>query len=182
MAAVGDPISMLLYPGAWFPMTGLYTDRFTAAIDVRVPAVHRGGSGTTTKKTMPDGRTDFSFTWSKPGFPGTIVAGKFMAAVGGLGVQQHPRVRDRQAQGERGGVCSAGGARVEYLTSVFGQPESGRINIVELPEDAVGGGAAWAPEMVAIAGNRFNMATNPQRLLANMLAHHGGGRRFRRRR
>ena len=38
MAAVGDPISMLLYPGAWFPMTGLYTDRFTAAIDVRVPA------------------------------------------------------------------------------------------------------------------------------------------------
>ncbi len=176
MAAVGDPISMLLYPGAWFPMTGLYTDRFTAAIDVRVPAGYTAvGSGTTTKKTMPDGRTDFSFTWSKPGFPGTIVAGKFMAAVGGSGYSNiHVYVTDKR-KANAAEFAALAGREFEYLTSVFGQPESGRINIVELPEDAVGGGAAWAPEMVAIAGNRFNMATNPQRLLANMLAHQWWG-------
>ena len=176
MAAVGDPISMLLYPGAWFPMTGLYTDRFTAAIDVRVPAGYTAvGSGTTTKKTMPDGRTDFSVTWSKPGFPGTIVAGKFMAAVGGSGYSNiHVYVTDKR-KANAAEFAALAGREFEYLTSVFGQPESGRINIVELPEDAVGGGAAWAPEMVAIAGNRFNMATNPQRLLANMLAHQWWG-------
>jgi aminopeptidase N len=167
---------MLLYPGAWFPMTGLYTDRFTAAIDVRVPAGYTAvGSGTTTKKTMPDGRTDFSFTWSKPGFPGTIVAGKFMAAVGGSGYSNiHVYVTDKR-KANAAEFAALAGREFEYLTSVFGQPESGRINIVELPADAVGGGAAWAPEMVAIAGNRFNMATNPQRLLANMLAHQWWG-------
>ena len=176
MAAVGDPISMLLYPGAWFPMTGLYTDRFTAAIDVRVPAGYTAvGSGTPTKKTMPDGRTDFSFTWSKPGFPGSIVAGKFMPAVGGSGYSNiHVYVTDKR-KANAAEFAALAGREFEYLTSVFGQPESGRINIVELPEDAVGGGAAWAPEMVAIAGNRLNMATNPQRLLANMLAHQWWG-------
>ena len=176
MAAVGDPISMLLYPGAWFPMTGLYTDRFTAAIDVRVPAGYTAvGSGTPTKKTMPDGRTDFSFTWSKPGFPGSIVAGKFLPAVGGSGYSNiHVYVTDKR-KANAAEFAALAGREFEYLTSVFGQPESGRINIVELPEDAVGGGAAWAPEMVAIAGNRLNMATNPQRLLANMLAHQWWG-------
>jgi predicted negative regulator of RcsB-dependent stress response len=176
MAAVGDPISMLLYPGAWFPMTGLYTDRFTAAIDVRVPAGYTAvGSGTPTKKTMPDGRTDFSFTWSKPGFPGTIVAGKFLPAVGGSGYSNiHVYVTDKR-KANAAEFAALAGREFEYLTSVFGQPESGRINIVELPEDAVGGGAAWAPEMVAIGGNRLNMATNPQRLLANMLAHQWWG-------
>jgi predicted negative regulator of RcsB-dependent stress response len=176
MAAVGDPISMLLYPGAWFPMTGLYTDRFTAAIDVRVPAGYTAvGSGTPTKKTMPDGRTDFSFTWSKPGFPGSIVAGKFMPAVGGSGYSNiHVYVTEKR-KANAAEFAALAGREFEYLTSVFGQPESGRINIVELPEDAVGGGAAWAPEMVAIAGNRLNMATNPQRLLANMLAHQWWG-------
>ena len=176
MAAVGDPISMLLYPGAWFPMTGLYTDRFTAAIDVRVPAGYTAvGSGTPTKKTMPDGRTDFSFTWSKPGFPGSIVAGKFLPAVGGSGYSNiHVYVTDKR-KANAAEFAALAGREFEFLTSVFGQPESGRINIVELPEDAVGGGAAWAPEMVAFAGNRFNMATNPQRLLANMLAHQWWG-------
>ena len=176
MAAVADPISMLLYPGAWFPMTGLYTDRFTAAIDVRVPAGYTAvGSGTPTKKSMPDGRTDFGFTWSKPGFPGTIVAGKFMPAVGGSGYSNiHVYVTEKR-KANAPEFAALAGREFEYLTSVFGQPESGRINIVELPEDAVGDGAAWAPEMVAIAGNRFSMATNPQRLLANMLAHQWWG-------
>jgi hypothetical protein len=176
MAAVADPISMLLYPGAWFPMTGFDTDRFTAAIDVRVPAGYTAvGSGTTTKKTMPDGRTDFSFTWSKPGFPGTIVAGKFLPAVGGSGYSNiHVYVTDKR-KANAAEFAALAGREFEFLTSVFGQPESGRINIVELPEDAVGDGASWAPEMVAIAGNRFNMATNPQRLLANMLAHQWWG-------
>jgi len=176
LAAVGDPISMLLYPGAWFPMTGLYTDRFTAAIDVRVPAGYTAvGSGTPTRKTLPDGRTDFGFTWSKPGFPGTIVAGKFLPAVGGSGYSNiHVYVTDKR-KANAPEFAALAGREFEFLTSVFGQPESGRINIVELPEDAVGGGAAWAPEMVAIAGNRLNMATNPQRLLANMLAHQWWG-------
>ncbi len=62
------------------------------------------------------------------------------------------------------------------MTSIFGQPESGRINIVELPEDAVP--AAWAPEMALIAGNRI-VDHNSQRLLSNTLAHQWWGSKFR---
>ena len=50
LAAVADPISILLYPGRWFPMTGLFTDRFTAEMHIRVPADYTAvGSGTSTK-------------------------------------------------------------------------------------------------------------------------------------
>ena len=81
LAALADPISILLYAGRWFPMTGLFTDRFTADMHIRVPKDYTAvGSGASTKKTLPDGRTEFSFTWSKSGFPGTIVAGKFLPA------------------------------------------------------------------------------------------------------
>ena len=34
LAAVADPISILLYPGRWFPMTGLFTNRFTAEMHI----------------------------------------------------------------------------------------------------------------------------------------------------
>src|ERR1019366_7288501 len=54
LAAIADPISILLYPGRWFPMTGLFTDRFTAEMHIRVPADYTAvGSGTPTKKTLP---------------------------------------------------------------------------------------------------------------------------------
>ncbi len=45
-ASIGDPVSYLLYPARWFPMTGYLTDRFTMAIHVHVPAgEHVFGSG-----------------------------------------------------------------------------------------------------------------------------------------
>jgi predicted negative regulator of RcsB-dependent stress response len=176
LAAVADPISILLYPGRWFPMTGLFTDRFTAEMHIHVPADFTVvGSGYSATKKLPDGRNEFSFSWSKPGFPGTIVAGKFLPAVAGSGYNNiHIYVTDKRKE-QAPQFAALAGREFEYLTSVFGQPESGRINVVELPEDAVAGGALWAPEMVAIAGNRLNLATNPQRLLANTLSHQWWG-------
>jgi tetratricopeptide (TPR) repeat protein len=173
LAAIADPISILLYAGRWFPMTGLFIDRFTAEMHVRLPAEYTAvGSGTTTKKTLPDGRNEFSFVWSKPGFPGTIVAGKFLPASGASGYSNiHIYVTDKRKAGAPEFAALAG-REFEYMTSVFGQPESGRINIVELPEDAVS--AAWAPEIAAIAGNRIVDHT-AQRLLANTLAHQWWG-------
>ena len=81
LASVEDPISILLYPGRWFPMVGLYTDRFTAEMHIRVPGDERvvgSGSGVAAQKSLPGNRTEYTFNWSKPGFPGTIMAGKFL--------------------------------------------------------------------------------------------------------
>jgi hypothetical protein len=177
LAAIADPISMLLYAGRWFPLAtpGLFTDRFTAEMHIRVPAEYTAvGSGTATKKTLPDGRSEFSFVWSKPGFPGTIVAGKFLPAITASGISNiHLYVTEKRKDGAPDFAALAG-REFEYMTSVFGQPESGRINIVELPEDAVS--AAWAPEMACIAGNRIvDRTAASQRLLSNTLAHQWWG-------
>jgi len=176
LAAVADPISILLYPGRWFPLStpGLFTDRFTAEIHVRVPADYTAvGSGTTTKKSLPGNRTEFTFVWSRPGFPGTIVAGKFLPPVNGGLNNIHVYVTEKRKDGATD-FARLAGREFEYMTSVFGEPESGRINVVELPEDAVS--AAWAPEMACIAGNRIvDHTPATQRLLANTLAHQWWG-------
>lgn len=48
LAYIGDPVSYLLYSGRWFPMSGYGRDRFTATINVSVPAgytvIGSGGS------------------------------------------------------------------------------------------------------------------------------------------
>ncbi len=172
MASIADPISILLYPGAWFPMTGLYTDRFTAEMHIRVPSDERvigSGSGVAAPKSLPGNRTEYTFKWAKPGFPGTIIAGKFLApvATGNMRVyvteKRKEYAQDFVSQAER---------EYLYMSGTFGQPESTLMNLVELPDDAVS--ATWAPEIAGIAGNRI-AARNEQRLLSNTLAHQWWG-------
>jgi hypothetical protein len=172
LAAVADPISILLYPGRWFPMVGLYTNRFTAEMHIRVPSDERvigSGSGVAAPKSIPGNRTEYTFKWAKPGFPGTIIAGKFIDPItaGNMHVyvtEKHKEfAHDFASQGER---------EYLYMSGTFGQPEATHINLVELPDDAVS--ATWAPEIAAIAGNRI-AARNEQRLLSNTLAHQWWG-------
>src|SRR3984893_10920606 len=56
LASIEDPISILLYAGRWFPMTGLFTNRFTAEMHIRVPGDERvvaGASAAPPRKTLP---------------------------------------------------------------------------------------------------------------------------------
>ncbi|HEY6412733.1 MAG TPA: M1 family aminopeptidase [Edaphobacter sp.] len=167
LASVEEPISILLYPGRWFPMVGLFTNRFTAEMHIRVPGDLRvvgSGSGVAAAKSVPGNRTEYTFNWAKPGFPGTIIAGKFIDPItaGNMRVyvteKRKEYAHDFASQAER---------EFLFMSGTFGQPESTRINLVELPDDSVS--AAWAPEIAAIAGNRI-AARNEQRLLSNTLA------------
>jgi predicted negative regulator of RcsB-dependent stress response len=172
LAAVADPVSILLYPGRWFPMTGLYTDRFTAEIHIRVPSDYTAvGSGVPSKKAE-GGKTEYTFTWMKPGFPGSIVAGKFLPVVhGGMN-----NISVYTTEKHKGGAAEFGalaGREFEFMTNLFGAPESGRINVVDIPDDSVS--ASWAPEMAMIAGGRIADPKNASRLLANTLAHQWWG-------
>jgi hypothetical protein len=175
LAAIADPISILLYPGRWFPMTGLFTDRFTAEMHIRVPSdetVVGSGSGFQAKKTLPANRTEYAFNWAKPGFPGTIIAGKFLDPIISPGVNN---IRVYVTEKRKSGAldfANQANREFEFMSGEFGQPESPRINIVELPEDSVS--AFWAPEIVAIAGNRI-MDHVSQRLLSNTIAHQWWG-------
>ncbi len=175
LAAVADPVSILLYPGRWFPMVGLFTNRFTAEMHIRVPSDERvvgSGSGVSAVKSLPGNRSEYVFNWAKPGFPGTIVAGKFLAPVSPAGVNNIAVYTTDKHKADAVSFGQTATKEFEFMSSTFGQPESGRLNIVELPDDSVS--AAWAPEMVAIAGRRISDHAS-QRLLANTIAHQWWG-------
>ena len=173
LASVDDPISILLYPGAWFPMDGLFTDRFTAEMHITVPGDERVvGSGSSAKaaapQSLPGNRAQYDFNWTKPGFPGTIIAGQFLdpATFTGLG---NMRVFVTAKHKDAATDFARTAERVFLdMSGTFGAPDSGNINLVELPDDAVS--ATWAPEIVAIGGARI-AARNAQRLISNTIAH-----------
>lgn len=175
LASVEDPISILLYPGRWFPMVGLYTNRFTAEMHIRVPSDERvvgSGSGVAAPKSVPGNRTEYTFNWSKPGFPGTIVAGKFLEPIAAPGIN-NIRVYVTEPRKQFAVSFAQDAARqFEFFTTSFGQPESSHIALVELPSDAVS--ATWAPEIVGLSGARVAGKTY-SRLLANTLAHQWWG-------
>ena len=168
LVQVADPISILLYPGRWFPMsqTGLYTDRFTTELHITVPSDERvvasGPQGT--PKSLGK-KTEYSFNWTKPGFPGTVVAGKFLAP------QHVENFNIYTTADHKTGALDFGSTAAkefEFMSTTFGQPETGQMAIVELPTDSVS--ASWGPGIAAIAGNRID-DHNSARLLANTLAH-----------
>src|SRR3984885_8618183 len=173
LASVEDPISILLYAGRWFPMTGLFTNRFTAEMHIRVPSDERvGGSGFTGQKSLPGTRTEYSFNWKKPGFPGTIVAGKFLEPISAPGIANIKVYVTEPRKPGAVDFAQTAAKEFELMTTQFGEPESGQINIVELPDDSVS--ATWGPGVAAIGGRRI-MDHNSQRLLANTLAHQWWG-------
>jgi hypothetical protein len=188
LASIGDPISYLLYPAAWFPMTGYQIDRFTADIHIHIPDGYSViGSGAIspsaetapgpTRKTKatrkavaaPAGSTGYEFKWDKPGFPGTIVAGKFTETSPAPNIHLFSTAAHKA---EAEDYAQSALRIFAYFTSTFGLPESTRINVVELPDDTVP--AYWAPEIAAVAGNRIPGKT-AFRLLSNTIAHQWWG-------
>ena len=168
---VTDPVSTLLYAGRWFPisMPGLFTDRFTAETHITVPTGERVvGSGFQTEHAAPGGKTEYIFNWTKPGFPGTIVAGKFLAPVSAPGIPNVHVFLTEANKAKAPDFAATVARQFEYFSSTFGGAESPRIDVVELPADSVS--AAWGPEVVAIRPDRGS-----PRLLANTVAHQWWG-------
>ena len=165
---IGDPITYLLYPARWFPMVGYLTDRFSADITVHIPAGYKvlGSGSTGNPKTDASGQV-YQFNWDRPGFPGTLVAAKYTDPTS-IGGAANIRVFTTEAHKEAAPAYAQVAAReFDFFTGSFGQAETPRVNIVELPNDTVP--AYWAPEMALIPGARINDRTGA-RLLANTLA------------
>ena len=169
-ATVTDPITTLLYPGRWFPisMPGLFTDRFTAETHIIAPSGMRVvGSGFVSQHPVAGG-VEWSFLWDKTGFPGTIVAGRFGEPYSVPGAS-NVRVFSTEKHKEEAKEEAANVAKqLEFFSSLFGSAQTGKIDVVELPATSVS--AAWAPGIVAIRSDRASV-----RLLANTVAHQWWG-------
>ena len=172
LAHIGDPISYLLYAGRWFPMVGYSTSRFAAAITIRVPKEYTVvGSGRRGKAVeVGGGKIEYNFIWDKPGFPGTIVAGKFLPPVSG---SNNTRVYTTAAHHEQAQEYADTAAKeYDFFSDIYGAAPTPELNVVELPDDTVP--ATWAPEIAAIAGTRIGEKNN-YRLLANTMSHQWWG-------
>jgi tetratricopeptide (TPR) repeat protein len=177
LAAIQEPITYLLYPARWFPMTGYLTDRFTAEIHIRVPQGMRvfasGATGPSHAVTLASGKPgdEYDFNWTKPGFPGTVIAGRFVApvSVGAGNVKVYVTVAHQQAASE---LAQTATREYDFFTDSFGEPESAHLNVMEIPDDTLP--AAWAPELAAIQGARVSDRSGI-RLLANTIAHQWWG-------
>ena len=177
LAAIQEPITYLLYPARWFPMTGYLTDRFTAEMHIRVPqgmrAFSSGSLGASKTVTLANGKPgdQYDFNWTKPGFPGTVIAGRYVGpiTVGAGNVKVYLSI-SHQASGST--LAQTASREFDFFTDSFGAPESSRLNIVELPDDTLP--AVWAPELAAILGSRVGDKSSV-RLLANTIAHQWWG-------
>jgi aminopeptidase N len=177
LAAIQEPITYLLYPARWFPMTGYLTDRFTADLHIRVPqgmkVLASGAQGGATPVKLANGKPgdEFHFKWDKPGFPGTVIAGRFVAPVSaGPGNVKVYLTVSHQASGNQ--LAQTAAKEYDFFTDNFGTPESSHLNVVELPDDTLP--AVWAPELAAILGSRVADKSGI-RLLANTIAHQWWG-------
>jgi aminopeptidase N len=173
VASIGDPISYLLYAGRWFPMVGYLTDRFTAEIHVTMPAGYRVvGSGSTGSPRSSSGGMEYSFNWTKPSFPGTIIAGKFnepIVVAGAPNLRVYLTDAHKQSGPE---YAQTANKEFDFFGETFGEGPSRLLNVVELPDDTLP--AYWAPEIAAVAGARISDRNN-FRLLANTMAHQWWG-------
>src|SRR6202161_3579862 len=182
LAYIGDDTSYLLYSGRWFPVSGYGLNRFTATISVTVPAhMLVIGSGKSTVTEHPPSQKPntnglptktFKFVYTKPSFPGTIVAGTFeeyKSDEAGMNLHVFFKPTHQKLAPQ---YTTTPVQEFTYFITLYGTPLSQRLNVVELPGDTVP--YAWAPEIAGLAGPSITAKTN-YGLLANAIAHQWWG-------
>jgi hypothetical protein len=177
LAAIQEPVSYLLYPARWFPMTGYMTDRFTAEMHIRVPQGMRvfasGSTGPSHSVTLAGGKPgdEYDFSWKKPGFPGTVIAGRYVGpvSVGAGNVKVYLTVSHQQSANQ---LAQTATKEYDFFTDSFGAMETSRLNVIDIPDDTLP--AVWAPELAGIMSSRVGDKSSV-RLLANTIAHQWWG-------
>jgi Peptidase family M1 domain len=181
LAYIGDDTSYLFYAGRWFPVSGYGLNRFTSTISVTIPAhMLAVGSG---KRNASDAAASkkpnailptktFTFVSDKPSFPGTIVAGVFQEYKSDeAGMDLHVYFKPTH-QSLAPAYTTTAVQEFTYFITLYGLPQSQKLNVVELPGDTLP--YLWAPEIAGLAGPSITEKTN-YRLLADSIAHQWWG-------
>jgi aminopeptidase N len=182
VASINDNTSYLLYAGRWFPVSGYGINRFTATMNITVPA-HMVviGSGKESEGTPLPAKKGavaglptktFGFTWDKPSFPGTIIAGTFQEFKSDeAGVDLHvffkPVHQNLGAQ-----YATTAVKEFTYFVTLYGVPASNRVSVVEIHDDNLP--STCSPEITSFTSTAVTEKVN-YRLLANTIAHQWWG-------
>ena len=184
LTAINDDTTYLLYAGYWFPVTAYGIDRFSATMNVTVPAhMMVIGSGSETVRgtfRLEERRIDGQRARARhsPLSTGTrrVFRERSWREISGLssteaGIDLHvyfkPLHKDLAAAYAETAV-----KEFTYFITLYGPPASNVLRVVELPDDTVP--SAWAPEIAARRRAGVTERMN-YRLLANAIAHQWWG-------
>lgn len=165
-AAIQKDYAFLLYPSRWFPVSGYTSDRFTAELQITVPAGFYVVSGGLQKVDNTAAGSTYTYSVLKPTFPGSIGVVKGDPKK----VSSQGFTTDIWFRGEQAPFAQAWGEEIgkvmTYLTSLYGLAPSSNLLVVETEAGAPG--AYSSPGVVFISPS--SIAAQPaQRLLANQL-------------
>ena len=166
-AAIQNDYAFLLYPARWFPVSGYTVDRFTATMNVTVPAGFKVvGSGSDSVKPAPAGNT-YTFEFTKPSFPGDI------AVVKGDGVKNATDgiTTTLYFRGAEASMANAYGAAtaqlMNYFTGIYGLAPYANMSVIETADGSPNGYAA--PGLIFISPRAIGKDFNAN-VMANQVA------------
>jgi len=168
LSYVGNEGSYLLYPGRWFPVSGSGLNRFAATLHITVPSGETViTSGTPSPPVEQAGNSTYSFEYDQPSFPGTVYAGKYSVqheTAFGADVTLDLQPGDENYAADYGATAAK---IMSFFSSKFGSLPSGKLAVVEIANDTVGGYSS--PGIVALAKRGFSEPVNEQ-LLAHEIS------------
>lgn len=170
LAYIGPEGSYLLYPSRWFPVNDFGVNRFAATMRITVPSGEMVvASGKPLAPIQQTGKVTYVYESSERTFPGTVIAGNY-------GVTPATRIGANIAVYMKPGreeIASNYGDEAAKILGFYSEkfgplPGGGRLMIVEIGNDTVGG--YTAPGLVALASRGFSTRVNT-RLLAHEISH-----------
>ena len=183
LAYVGDDTSYLLYAGRWFPVNAYGINRFTATMNITVPAhmivigsgkeTSRQRSGNERRRRLALAHQDLRLHLGQAQFSrhhrGRHFSGvqKRRSGTGPTRLLSSPPIRIWERR-----YATTAVKEFTYYVTLYGPAPSTTLKVVEIPDDTVP--AAWAPEIAAISSRAVTEKVN-YRLLANTIAHQWWG-------
>lgn len=141
-AAIQPDYAFLLYPSRWFPIANYTAGRFSATLNVSVPAGFRVvASGTGTSR--PDGaNTLFTYTFGQRSFPGSLAVVKGQPTVNATdGVTTTLWFRGAEAaSADAWGAMTAN--MINHFSDIYGLAPSANLTLIETEDGAPNGYAA----------------------------------------
>jgi Peptidase family M1 domain/Tetratricopeptide repeat len=166
-ASIQNDHAFLMYPARWFPVSGYSVDRFTSDLHITVPMGYQVvGSGLGSSQPAADGKTTYSFQYTKPSFPGSVAVEQGdPIRVNSEGVDTSIYFRQKQSMANAYGDET--GKIMVFLTNLYGLAPQANLTLVETEDGTPNGYSAPGIIFLSPKGIGNQVAS---RLLANQLA------------
>ncbi|HYL73482.1 MAG TPA: M1 family aminopeptidase [Bryobacteraceae bacterium] len=165
-AAIQNDFAYLMYPSRWFPINDYTVDRYTANLNITVPAGFRVVAAGLEHSEKSGDKTVYSFQYNKPSFPGSIaVVRGDPQRVSSQGVTTAVYFRTKQNMAQAYGEET--GKVMTFLTGTYGLAPQANLALVETEDGTPNGYSAPGVIFLSPKGIGNQVATS---LLVNQLA------------